>query len=86
MPEPWVLIFSDGTGQRGVRNDDSRKNTNVFQMYAAADGMPISRLSTIRASARPPRATARGREHSAMSGARRPAGASPPTSPTAMKR
>jgi hypothetical protein len=32
MPDNWVLIFSDGTGQRGVRNDDSVRNTNIFQM------------------------------------------------------
>lgn len=46
MPDPnWVLIFSDGTGQRGVREDDTRrvngkqiKNTNVFQMYSAVEG------------------------------------------------
>lgn len=36
----WVLIFSDGTGQRGVRDDDFVKNTNVFQMYVAVDGRP----------------------------------------------
>ncbi len=43
----WVLIFSDGTGQRGVRDDDvgnldskEIKNTNVFQMYSAVDGKP----------------------------------------------
>jgi len=51
MPDPqeqWVLVFSDGTGQRGVRAEAERrdesggaiKNTNVFQLYAAADGMP----------------------------------------------
>jgi len=50
MPDPdgdWVLVFSDGTGQRGVRADDTQsigdrqiKNTNVFQMYAAVDGLP----------------------------------------------
>ncbi|MET0599333.1 MAG: DUF2235 domain-containing protein [Mesorhizobium sp.] len=47
MPDPnWVLIFSDGTGQRGVREDDTRsvngkqiKNTNVFQMYSAVEGL-----------------------------------------------
>lgn len=48
MPEAgdaWVLIFSDGTGQRGVRADQVEevggqrvKNTNVFQMYSAVDG------------------------------------------------
>lgn len=37
MPTPWCLIFSDGTGQRGVRDDDSVKNTNVFQMFVAAE-------------------------------------------------
>lgn len=46
----WVLIFSDGTGQRGVREDAASrgfegtnanlKNTNVFQLYMAADGGP----------------------------------------------
>ena len=44
----WVLIFSDGTGQRGVRDDADMpemagvavKNTNVFQIYFAADGRP----------------------------------------------
>lgn len=42
MPEPshWCLIFSDGTGQRGVREDAARKNTNIFQMYAAASDKP----------------------------------------------
>ncbi len=50
MPEAsngWVLIFSDGTGQRGVRAEDVHeagnrliKHTNVFQMYAAIDGRP----------------------------------------------
>lgn len=38
MPDNWCLIFSDGTGQRGVRNDASVRNTNVFQMFAAAEG------------------------------------------------
>ncbi|WP_269931996.1 DUF2235 domain-containing protein [Aminobacter sp. HY435] len=45
--DAWVLIFSDGTGQRGVRADEVEqvgdqlfKNTNVFQMYAAIDGRP----------------------------------------------
>lgn len=47
MPEAhsWCLIFSDGTGQRGVRDEDfdgegsqNIRNTNVFQMYAAVDG------------------------------------------------
>lgn len=38
--EEWVLIFSDGTGQRGVRDDSSIKNTNVFQIYMASDGQP----------------------------------------------
>jgi uncharacterized protein (DUF2235 family) len=36
----WCLIFSDGTGQRGVRDDSSIRNTNVFQMYVAIDGKP----------------------------------------------
>jgi uncharacterized protein (DUF2235 family) len=40
MPETWCLIFSDGTGQRGVRDDANVKNTNVFQMYMAVDGKP----------------------------------------------
>jgi len=44
QPYEWVLIFSDGTGQRGVREDASVKNTNVFQMYVAAEGKPF--LST----------------------------------------
>lgn len=48
-PSDWCLIFSDGTGQRGVRDDKENevnefgvrtKNTNVFQMYAASDGKP----------------------------------------------
>ena len=39
-PAPWCLIFSDGTGQRGVREDSSVKNTNVFQMFIAAEGKP----------------------------------------------
>ncbi|MBN9241932.1 MAG: DUF2235 domain-containing protein [Mesorhizobium sp.] len=38
MPDNWCLIFSDGTGQRGVRNDAGVRNTNVFQMFAAAEG------------------------------------------------
>jgi uncharacterized protein (DUF2235 family) len=37
-PAPWCLIFSDGTGQRGVRNDDTVRNTNIFQMFSAAEG------------------------------------------------
>ncbi len=42
MPEPdnWVLIFSDGTGQRGVCNDNSVRNTNIFQMFSAAENKP----------------------------------------------
>jgi uncharacterized protein (DUF2235 family) len=49
MPEPdsWCLIFSDGTGQRGVRTEEVGdpeaghvRNTNIFQMYAASDGRP----------------------------------------------
>jgi uncharacterized protein (DUF2235 family) len=39
-PNEWVLIFSDGTGQRGVRNDDSVRNTNIFQMFSAAENKP----------------------------------------------
>ncbi|MEO4001107.1 DUF2235 domain-containing protein [Mesorhizobium sp. CAU 1732] len=39
-PEPWCLIFSDGTGQRGVREDANVKNTNVFQMYVAVEDKP----------------------------------------------
>lgn len=46
-PEPWCLIFSDGTGQRGVRAEEVGdpeaghvRNTNIFQMYAASDGRP----------------------------------------------
>lgn len=45
--DAWVLVFSDGTGQRGVRADEVEqigdqhfKNTNVFQMYSAIDGRP----------------------------------------------
>lgn len=37
MPDNWCLIFSDGTGQRGVRNDAGVRNTNIFQMFAAAE-------------------------------------------------
>jgi uncharacterized protein (DUF2235 family) len=37
MPDYWCLIFSDGTGQRGVRNDNTVKNTNIFQMFLAAE-------------------------------------------------
>ena len=49
MPEAdsWCLIFSDGTGQRGVRAEEVGdpeaghvRNTNIFQMYAASDGRP----------------------------------------------
>lgn len=42
MPEPsnWMLVFSDGTGQRGVREDDAVKNTNIFQMYLASENKP----------------------------------------------
>lgn len=52
MPDPvgneWVLIFSDGTGQRGVRDDADEgerdgiriKGTNVFWMFSAAEGKP----------------------------------------------
>jgi uncharacterized protein (DUF2235 family) len=32
----WFLVFSDGTGQRGVREDANAKNSNVFRMYLAA--------------------------------------------------
>jgi uncharacterized protein (DUF2235 family) len=32
----WNLIFSDGTGQRGVRDDTGNKNTNVFRLYLKA--------------------------------------------------
>ena len=35
MADKWVLIFSDGTGQRGVRDDTSGKNSNVFRMFEA---------------------------------------------------
>lgn len=34
----WIMIFSDGTGQRGVRDDNDYKYTNIFQMYEAIDG------------------------------------------------
>ncbi len=37
MPNQWCLIFSDGTGQRGVRDDSSVRNTNIFQMFCAAE-------------------------------------------------
>lgn len=37
MADRWVLIFSDGTGQRGVRDDTSGKNSNVFRMLEAAE-------------------------------------------------
>lgn len=49
MPEAarWCLIFADGTGQRGVRDDASagepdisHRNTNVFQMYVACADKP----------------------------------------------
>ncbi len=40
MAERWVLIFSDGTGQRGVRDDDSGNNSNVFRMLQAAEASP----------------------------------------------
>ncbi|MEX0954623.1 MAG: DUF2235 domain-containing protein [Rhizobiaceae bacterium] len=36
----WCLIFSDGTGQRGVRDDTSRKHTNIFQMYVSIEDDP----------------------------------------------
>ncbi len=37
MAEKWVLIFSDGTGQRGVREDGPNRNSNIYQMYEAAN-------------------------------------------------
>ena len=49
MPEvdKWCLVFSDGTGQRGVRAGEVGdpeaghvRNTNIYQMYAASDGRP----------------------------------------------
>lgn len=40
MPDNWCLIFSDGTGQRGVRDDDTVRNTNIFQMFSAAENKP----------------------------------------------
>jgi uncharacterized protein (DUF2235 family) len=49
MPDNWCLIFSDGTGQRGVRDDDEggvndegirTKNTNIFNMYSASYERP----------------------------------------------
>ncbi len=49
MPDNWCLIFSDGTGQRGVRDDDESgvndqgvriKNTNIFNMYSASYQRP----------------------------------------------
>ena len=46
-PAPWCLIFSDGTGQRGVPAQEVGdpqaghvRNTNIYQMYAASDGRP----------------------------------------------
>lgn len=36
MTKQWNLIFSDGTGQRGVREDAGNKNSNVFRLYEAA--------------------------------------------------
>jgi uncharacterized protein (DUF2235 family) len=36
----WCLIFSDGTGQRGVRDNPAIRNTNVFQMFVAVDETP----------------------------------------------
>lgn len=36
----WFLVFSDGTGQRGVRDDTSRKHTNIFQMYVSIEEDP----------------------------------------------
>lgn len=36
MSGQWVLIFSDGTGQRGVREDGPSKNSNIFSMHEAA--------------------------------------------------
>ena len=63
MPNDWCLIFSDGTGQRGVRAEEVGdpeaghvRNTNIYQMYAASDGRPTLKASTTPASARPPRA------------------------------
>lgn len=41
MAGTWVLIFSDGTGQRGVREDGASKNSNVFRMYAVASAAGI---------------------------------------------
>ena len=37
----WMLVFSDGTGQRGVREDGKGKNSNIYRMYAAADSRHI---------------------------------------------
>ncbi len=36
MTVRWNLIFSDGTGQRGVRDDSKNKNTNVYRLFLAA--------------------------------------------------
>jgi uncharacterized protein (DUF2235 family) len=43
VPDHWCLVFADGTGQRGVREEAGPqgplavKNTNVFQMFLAAE-------------------------------------------------
>jgi len=36
MSGKWVLVFSDGTGQRGVREDAENRNSNVYILYNAA--------------------------------------------------
>jgi uncharacterized protein (DUF2235 family) len=42
MPVQWTLIFSDGTGQRGVREDASGKSSNIYRLYVAAQKQPDS--------------------------------------------
>ena len=37
----WVLVFSDGTGQRGVREDGASRNSNIYRMHEAAKGSGI---------------------------------------------
>jgi uncharacterized protein (DUF2235 family) len=39
MANDWVLVFSDGTGQRGVREDGNLKNSNIFRMHLAAESI-----------------------------------------------
>ena len=37
----WVLVFSDGTGQRGVREDGASRNSNIYRMHEAAKASKI---------------------------------------------